>query len=109
MAKAKAKEKKQPFNVKAFLSTVDGGRTVTAYRKNAKIFSQATRRILSFIFRKARSRSASSPNWVRKRSSPPARRGFGTRVMEGMIGQMNGDIRFDWRIEGLACEITIPT
>jgi CRP/FNR family transcriptional regulator, cyclic AMP receptor protein len=39
-AKAKTKEKKQPFNVKAFLSTVDGGRTVTAYRKNAKIFSQ---------------------------------------------------------------------
>lgn len=39
-AKAKAKQKKQPFNVKAFLSTVDGGRTVTAYRKNAEIFSQ---------------------------------------------------------------------
>ncbi|MGB6543533.1 MAG: HWE histidine kinase domain-containing protein [Xanthobacteraceae bacterium] len=42
-------------------------------------------------------------------TSPPTRRGFGTRVMEGMIGQMNGDIRFDWRIEGLACEIAIPT
>jgi CRP/FNR family transcriptional regulator, cyclic AMP receptor protein len=36
----KAKKKKQPFNVKNFLSTVNGGRTITAYRKNDKIFSQ---------------------------------------------------------------------
>jgi CRP/FNR family transcriptional regulator, cyclic AMP receptor protein len=36
---AKAK-KKQPFSVKAFLSTVDGGRTVSKYRKNEKVFSQ---------------------------------------------------------------------
>jgi PAS domain S-box-containing protein len=41
-------------------------------------------------------------------ASPPTRRGFGTRVMQSMIGQMNGDMRFDWRIEGLACEIAIP-
>lgn len=75
-AKAKAKQKKQPFNVKAFLSTVDGGRTVTAYRKNAEIFSQGDPADLSFIFRKARSRSASSPNWVRKRSSPFRGRGI---------------------------------
>ena len=38
-----------------------------------------------------------------------ARRGFGTRVMESVIWQMNGDMRFDWRVEGLACEIAIPT
>ena len=37
MAKAK---KKTPFNVKIFLSTVDGGRTVSNYRKNDKVFSQ---------------------------------------------------------------------
>jgi CRP/FNR family transcriptional regulator, cyclic AMP receptor protein len=37
---AKAKKKKQTFNVKIFLSTVDGGRTVTAYRKKEKIYSQ---------------------------------------------------------------------
>ena len=37
MAKAK---KTSPFNVKAFLSTVDGGRTIASYRKNKKIFSQ---------------------------------------------------------------------
>jgi len=40
---------------------------------------------------------------------PPTRRGFGTRVMEGMVRQMKGDMRFDWRTEGLACEIAIPT
>lgn len=42
-------------------------------------------------------------------ASPPTRHGFGTRVMESMIRQMNGGIRFDWRSVGLACEIAIPT
>ena len=37
MAKAK---RKKPFNVKVFLSTVSGGRSVSDYRKNQKIFSQ---------------------------------------------------------------------
>ena len=36
----RAKKKKQPFNVNSFLSKTDGGRTVTSYRKNEKIFSQ---------------------------------------------------------------------
>jgi len=31
---------KQPFNVEMFLHTVDGGRSVSNYRKNRKIFSQ---------------------------------------------------------------------
>jgi CRP/FNR family transcriptional regulator, cyclic AMP receptor protein len=37
---ARAKKKKQPFNVTSFLSKADGGRTITSYRKNEKIFSQ---------------------------------------------------------------------
>lgn len=37
----------------------------------------------------------------------PARRGFGSRVVEGMIGQVQGKARFDWRPEGLVCEITL--
>jgi PAS domain S-box-containing protein len=41
-------------------------------------------------------------------TSSPTRRGFGTRVMESMARQLNGHMRFDWRIEGLACEIVIP-
>ncbi len=36
----------------------------------------------------------------------PTRKGFGTRVMEGMIrGQLKGEMRFDWHAKGLACEI----
>lgn len=39
----------------------------------------------------------------------PTRRGFGTRVMENMIrGQLKGEISFDWRAEGLTCELAIP-
>jgi PAS domain S-box-containing protein len=42
--------------------------------------------------------------------SPPTRKGFGTHVMEAMIrGHVGGDVRLDWRAEGLACEITVPT
>ncbi len=40
---------------------------------------------------------------------PPTRQGFGTRVMESMIrGQLKGEMRFDWRAEGFACEIAVP-
>jgi PAS domain S-box-containing protein len=40
---------------------------------------------------------------------PPTRQGFGTRVMEVMIrDQLKGEARFDWRAEGLACEIVLP-
>jgi hypothetical protein len=40
---------------------------------------------------------------------PPTHYGFGTRVMENMIrGQLKGEMCFDWRSEGLACEVAIP-
>ena len=40
---------------------------------------------------------------------PPTRRGFGTRVMENMVrGQLKGELRLDWRAQGLACEIVLP-
>ena len=35
-----AKAKKRPFNVKVFLNTVDGGRSVATYRKDQIVFSQ---------------------------------------------------------------------
>jgi two-component system CheB/CheR fusion protein len=42
-------------------------------------------------------------------AEPPARKGFGTRVMAALIqGQLKGEIRFDWRAEGLTCEISVP-
>jgi len=37
---AKKKKRRIPFNVSTFLHTVNGGRTVAAYRKNQKIFAQ---------------------------------------------------------------------
>ena len=39
---------------------------------------------------------------------PPTLRGFGTRVMESMIRGHYGEMRFDWHVKGLVCEITIP-
>jgi two-component sensor histidine kinase len=38
----------------------------------------------------------------------PAHHGFGSRVIEQMIGQLKGKACSDWRAEGLACEIVIP-
>jgi two-component sensor histidine kinase len=41
--------------------------------------------------------------------NPPTRKGFGTHVMETMIRDgVRGEVRLDWRAEGLACEVTIP-
>jgi PAS domain S-box-containing protein len=37
----------------------------------------------------------------------PTLRGFGSRVTQRMIGQLKGEINFDWRTEGLVCEITL--
>jgi hypothetical protein len=28
--------------------------------------------------------------------------------MENMIGQLKGEVRFDWRDQGLTCEIALP-
>jgi PAS domain S-box-containing protein len=42
--------------------------------------------------------------------NPPTRRGFGTSVLETMIRDgVKGRVQLDWRVEGLACEIVIPT
>jgi two-component sensor histidine kinase len=37
----------------------------------------------------------------------PMRKGFGGRIIERMIAQQSGKMRFDWRAEGLVCEITL--
>jgi PAS domain S-box-containing protein len=37
----------------------------------------------------------------------PGRTGFGTRVMQTMMQQSNGEIVFDWRAEGLVCELRL--
>jgi PAS domain S-box-containing protein len=40
-------------------------------------------------------------------TAPPARKGFGGRIIERMIAQLNGTTTFDWRAEGLVCDITV--
>ena len=40
--------------------------------------------------------------------APPTREGFGTQLMKAMIGsQLQGTISFDWRADGLVCEIAV--
>jgi PAS domain S-box-containing protein len=38
----------------------------------------------------------------------PTRKGLGGRIIEQMIVQQKGKVRFDWRKDGLVCEITLP-
>ena len=39
---------------------------------------------------------------------PPSHQGFGTRLLDQVVrAQLNGKTRFDWRSEGLACEIEV--
>jgi PAS domain S-box-containing protein len=37
----------------------------------------------------------------------PTRKGFGARITQQMITQLKGTAHFDWRPEGLVCEITL--
>lgn len=37
----------------------------------------------------------------------PTLEGFGTRVLRKMVQQAQGEVRFDWRPEGLACEVAM--
>jgi PAS domain S-box-containing protein len=39
---------------------------------------------------------------------PPQRQGFGTRVVNRVIQDLKGSLRFDWNPEGIACEIVVP-
>jgi len=37
----------------------------------------------------------------------PTHKGFGGRVIERLIAQLSGKTRFEWRVAGLVCEITL--
>jgi PAS domain S-box-containing protein len=41
-------------------------------------------------------------------TSPPERRGFGSRLIERGVQEMGGEVVKDWLPEGLDCRITIP-
>jgi two-component sensor histidine kinase len=38
----------------------------------------------------------------------PTRKGFGSRAMNSLIQQIGGTIAFDWRENGLCCDVTVP-
>ena len=46
--------KKLPFDPKVFLSKVDGGRTISSYRKDQIVYAQGDPAILFSTFRAAR-------------------------------------------------------
>jgi two-component sensor histidine kinase len=37
----------------------------------------------------------------------PTRDGFGGRIIQQVIAQLKGKTHFDWRTEGLVCDITL--
>jgi two-component sensor histidine kinase len=37
----------------------------------------------------------------------PGRQGFGSRVIKQMTAQLHGKAEFDWRPQGLICEMTV--
>ena len=40
---------------------------------------------------------------------PPARRGFGSRVLDGTVrGQLGGTVSLAWKVTGLVCDIEVP-
>jgi two-component sensor histidine kinase len=39
----------------------------------------------------------------------PTRQGFGTRIIGRMVKQLKGKAEFNWRPDGLFCEITVQT
>jgi two-component sensor histidine kinase len=74
--------------------SVPGGSLALAWRLDA-----ATQRLQ---FRWAESGGPALPG-------PPARRGFGSRVIENTIrDQLGGDVAFSWNPDGLVCEIGMP-
>ncbi|WP_372619981.1 HWE histidine kinase domain-containing protein [Falsiroseomonas sp.] len=40
--------------------------------------------------------------------TPPQRRGFGSRVLEGVLRQAGGRVMLDWAPEGLVCRLQVP-
>jgi two-component sensor histidine kinase len=41
-----------------------------------------------------------------RRIEPPTHEGFGSRLIDQLARQLEGEVRFDWRPEGLAVELT---
>ena len=62
-------EKKVPFDPKAFLATVNGGRSISKYRMNQKVFSQGKPADAVFYIQKGKVKTPLSQSRARKPSS----------------------------------------
>jgi CRP-like cAMP-binding protein len=62
------KKKKVPFDSKVFLATVNGGRSISKYRKNQKVFSQGSSADAVFYIQKGKVKTLSQSR-ARKPSS----------------------------------------
>lgn len=76
--------------------SVEGGRVAVSWRASGR----AAHRVLRL-------------RWIEMGGPPvrgaPARRGFGTRVLEATIGrQLGGTVSLAWEAQGLICEIELP-
>jgi hypothetical protein len=58
--------KTRSFDVEVFLSTVDGGRSVSTYRKGQTVYAQGDPRMPSTTSRRVRLRRLSSPSKERR-------------------------------------------
>ena len=76
MGRGEGKEEQATFNVKMFLSTINGERSLSDYRKNQKVFSQGDAADAVFYVQEGKSKSASSPTEEKRPSS---------RSMEGRL------------------------
>jgi hypothetical protein len=64
-------KRKQPFNVKTFLATVNGGRSVSKYRKNQTVFLQGDSANLIFYIQDGQIRRTVVPWLPLSRSTLP--------------------------------------
>jgi two-component sensor histidine kinase len=40
-------------------------------------------------------------------ASVPRKEGFGTRAISRMLGQLDGEVKFNWLEEGLTCDVVV--
>jgi CRP-like cAMP-binding protein len=67
---------KQPFNVETFLATVNGGRSISKYRKNQTVFLQGELADSVFFIEEGKVKVSVVSERERKRSSQSMARGI---------------------------------
>jgi PAS domain S-box-containing protein len=112
-----------PYSAEGVRTLINGGRHTEAGRGTgdgsgcARVGDQCGKVRLSVGGRRsgsrrvvALSRSTARIPLDRSGRSTRRRKGFGTHMIEAMIrGRECGNVRLNWHVDGLACEITLPT